>query len=250
MLIETRNLRKVYPRVTALKGLSLALDEGQTLGLVGESGSGKSTLARLLAGLLEPTSGEILWKGRPLGSLSRRERAGCVQMVFQDPSSSLNPKLRMGTQLDEALAVRAGLDGLSLNVTRRRGDLLASVGMPADAGNHYPHEFSGGQKQRLAIARSLALRPRLLVADEPVSALDLSIQAQILNLFMELQERENLALLFVSHDLTVVGRLTRRIIVLKDGESVEEGDSEELLSHPRHPHTQNLLNSVPGFLRA
>jgi ABC-type glutathione transport system ATPase component len=198
-LLEVSDLTKVYPvrggifqtrrsEVRALDNVSTLLNAGESLGLVGESGSGKTTMARILAGFLTPTAGRILWEGKPHGDFSRAQWAGHVQMVFQDPSASLNPKLSVGTLLSEPLRRRTGRGGMVAAVETA----LAEVGLPADARFHYPHQFSGGQKQRIAIARALAAGPKLLIADEPVSALDLSVQAQILNLLADLRERSSI----------------------------------------------------------
>ncbi len=237
----------------ALKNISFTLEEGRSLGLVGESGSGKTTLGRLLARLLSPDQGRLLWEGRPAEEFSALEWAGRVQMIFQDPAASLNPKHSVKTLLEEPLRTRARLDGETspspARLRERAEELLGTVGLPPDIFFYYPHQFSGGQKQRLAIARALALKPRVLVADEPVSALDLSIQAQILNLLMELKERYHLTTVVISHDLAVVGQLAEKVLVLKDGEAVEDGDTAAVLSNPRHPYTQTLLDAVPRLLR-
>ncbi|HMU75549.1 MAG TPA: dipeptide/oligopeptide/nickel ABC transporter ATP-binding protein, partial [Elusimicrobiota bacterium] len=203
--VEAGLFRRRVGAVKALAGVSFSLESGRSLGLVGESGSGKTTLARILAGFLDADGGSVSWEGRPRESYSRNEWASRVQMVFQDPSASLNPKLRVRTQLDEALGQRARWDRTALSgreLKERRVRLLNDVGLPPDAGEAYPHQFSGGQKQRIAIARALAAGPRLLLADEPVSSLDLSVQAQILNLLADLREKFNLAVILISHDLT------------------------------------------------
>jgi ABC-type glutathione transport system ATPase component len=251
-LLEGQNLSKTYPvrggvlqtrrgTVAALAGVSFHVPAGGALGIVGESGSGKSTLARILAGFLSPTDGRVLWEGRPAEGFSRKEWAGRVQMVFQDPAASLNPRLTVGTQLGEALAVSGG--------GRTVAEALTEVGLPADARFHYPHAFSGGQKQRIAIARALAPRPRLLVADEPVSALDLSVQAQILNLLADLRDQRKLALILISHDWTVVRHMTDRVLVLERGRAVESGPTEEVLARPQSETTRALLAGVPEALR-
>lgn len=255
-LVEVKHVTKTYPLrggvfqvhrgdVRALDHLSFSLNAGDSLGLVGESGSGKSTLARILAGFLTPSEGEVLWEGRPQRDFSRGEWAGCVQMVFQDPSASLNPKLSVGTLLAEPLHMR----GTSTDRVAAVESALMEVGLPPDARLHYPHQFSGGQKQRIAIARALAAGPKLLIADEPVSALDLSVQAQILNLLADLRDRLRLSLILISHDLTVVRQMTERILILEKGRCVESGATEEVLSHPVHATTRALLDAVPALLR-
>lgn len=255
-LLEISDLTKIYPvrggvfqtrqsEVRALDGVSLTLNVGESLGLVGESGSGKTTLARLVAGFLTPSAGRILWEGKPQSGFSRAEWAGHVQMVFQDPSASLNPKLSVGTLLAEPLRRRTGRAGLSAAVEAA----LAEVGLPADARFHYPHQFSGGQKQRIAIARALAAGPKLLIADEPVSALDLSVQAQILNLLADLRERLQLTLILISHDLTIVRQMTERVLILDKGRMVETGSTEKVLAHPASLTARALLDAVPALLR-
>jgi peptide/nickel transport system ATP-binding protein/oligopeptide transport system ATP-binding protein len=251
--VEGGLLRRRVGAVRALDAVSLSVREGETLGLLGESGSGKTTLGRVLLRLLAPDAGRVLWEGRPAEEFSRAEWSTRVQMVFQDPSASLNPKLCVRTLLEEAVrlrAARAGEGRLTGDAARAAAEaLLAAVGLPADSLRLYPHQFSGGQKQRVAIARALALRPRLLVADEPVSALDLSIQAQILNLLSELREMYHLTVIIISHDLAVVSHLADRLAVLKDGRLVETGPTEDVLARPAHPYTALLLKSVPEVLR-
>lgn len=251
-LVEFQAVSKVYPvrggvfqtrrgEVRALADASFQMSPGESLGVVGESGSGKSTLARLLARFLAPTTGRLLWDGNPVDGFSRVQWATRAQMVFQDPSASLNPRLSVGTQLAEALALRPGAPSVA--------DALAEVGLPADARFHFPHEFSGGQKQRIAIARALAPRPQLLIADEPVSALDLSVQAQILNLLADLREKHRLSLILISHDWTIVRHLTDRVLVLEGGRIVESGPTETVLARPQSETTRALLAGVPEALR-
>ncbi len=249
--IEGGVLRRKIGEVRAVKDLSLEASAGSSIGLVGESGSGKTTLGKIIARHLDADRGEILWEGRPAAGFSRREWAGRVQMVFQDPAASLNPKLTVRTQLEEALRVRSSLDGTeaSAGLRERLSLLLADVGLSGDVAAFYPHQFSGGQRQRIAIARALALKPRLLVADEPVSSLDLSVQAQILNLLMDLKDRLGLTFIIISHDLAVVSRLADRIAVMKDGEIVESGETAAVLSRPDHDYTRKLLSAVPAFLK-
>jgi len=258
-LLEVHNLTKRFPIsrktgaltqttdfVHAVDGIDLTVETGETLGLVGESGCGKSTLGRCLLRLVEPTSGQVMFDGADVlalkaGDLRRMRRN--IQMVFQDPFASLNPRIRIGDMLAEVL--------LAHNIVPR-GDvskeidaLLDQVGLPQSARSRFPHEFSGGQRQRIGIARSLALRPKLIIADEPVSALDVSIRAQVLNLFRDIQKRTNTALIFIGHDLGVVRQVSHRVAVMYLGKVVEVGGSDELFDNPRHPYTRMLLEAVP-----
>jgi len=264
-LLKVDNLSKSFPiegglfrqrvgSVHALKNVSFELEEGQSLGLVGESGSGKTTLAKILTRHLSEDAGQVLWKNQPAKEISREQWATKVQMIYQDPTASLNPKLSVRTLLEEPLRVRIRSEGKrppdEFQIEREMVELLNTVGMPPDVLLYYPHQFSGGQKQRLAIARSLTMKPQLLVADEPVSALDLSVQAQILNLFVDLKNAFRLSLILISHDLAVVHHVTDRVLVLKDGFAVEAGPTETVLSQPSHPYTRRLLDSVPPLYRA
>jgi ABC-type glutathione transport system ATPase component len=251
VLLEGRNVSKTYPieggifrrrvgSVRALKDISFQIAQGETLALVGGSGCGKSTLAKIIAGLVEPESGTLTWDHQPMQNWSRLERARRIQMVFQDPFASLNPKLSIGTQLRDVVRLTGTKD-----TEVRCKELLDAVGLPEDTLGHYPFQFSGGQRQRIAIARALAMNPALLIADEPLSALDVTIQAHILDLLRNLKKVYRLTILFISHDLAVVDSFADRAIVLQNGEAVEEGPVSQLLSNPRHAYTRALLEAVP-----
>ena len=233
------------PDFHALKGVSLEIGRGETVGLVGESGSGKTTLGRAVLGLAPVTEGSIRFDGREISRLGRRERralASDVQVVFQDPYTSLNPSMTIEQILMEPLTVR---DVPAKEARRRIRELLDQVRLPSGSGDRLPREFSGGQRQRVAIARALALDPTLIVCDEPVSALDLSTQARVLELFQEIQERTGVAYLFISHDLAVVRHLSHRVAVMYHGEIVEWGDAEQVTTRPEHPYTQRLFLAAP-----
>ncbi len=256
-LLEVRGLRKEFPvtsgvlrrvrgHVRAVDGVDLTVGVGETLGVVGESGSGKSTIARLVLRLIEPTSGTVRVDGTDiarLGGAKLRQARAHMQMVFQDPYSSLDPRATIGASIGEPLEIHRGLRGAERN--ERVAELLELVGIGPHLIRRYPHEFSGGQRQRIAIARALALEPRLLVCDEPVSALDTSTQSQVINLFADLQERLGLAYLFIAHDLSVVRHLSHRIAVTYLGRVVEEGAAEEVCERPTHPYTEALLSAIP-----
>jgi len=235
------------PQVHALRGVSFTLQAGRSLGIVGESGSGKSTLARLVMALERPTAGRVVLDGQDLHALSpaelRRARAK-VQMVFQDPYGSLDPRRTIMQTVAEPLALLQGADGAEQ--ARRAAEALDAVGLRPSDLTKYPHEFSGGQRQRIAIARALITRPRLIVADEPVSALDVSVQAQVLNLMQDLQDGFGVTYLFISHDLSVIDLVCDEVIVLKDGQVVEHGDPDAMFRAPQHPYTRRLLDAVPG----
>lgn len=229
----------------ALRGVSLDIRAGECVGLVGESGSGKTTLGRAVLGLAPVTAGSIKLNGHEIAHAKRSERkelARDIQVVFQDPYSSLNPSMSIEQILSEPLLVR---DVPKAEAHRRVRDLLDAVHLPSDAGDRRPREFSGGQRQRIAIARALALEPKLIVCDEPVSALDLTTQAKVLDLFLEIQERTGVAYLFISHDLAVVRHLSHRVAVMYQGEIVEWGDGDQVSSHPQHPYTQRLMMAAP-----
>lgn len=251
-LLDIRDLEVAYPvkgigkkPFQALKGVSLDIKPGETVGLVGESGSGKTTLGRAVLGLAPVTGGSIRYRDREISQLHRRERRALsseIQVVFQDPYSSLNPALTIEQILSEPLTAR----GVGSTEARDRvRDLLGQVNLPADAGYRLPREFSGGQRQRIAIARALALDPHLIVCDEPVSALDLSTQARVLDLFIEIQERTGVAYLFISHDLAVVRHISHRVAVMYHGEIVESGDGDQVTARPEHPYTQRLFMAAP-----
>lgn len=256
-LLELRDLATHFPvrggvllraRGTnrAVDGVSLAVERGETLGLVGESGCGKSTLGKTVVRLLKPTRGAILFEGEDIAGLSTRQLGPLrkeLQMVFQDPAESLNSRHTVGNLIEEPLLIHR--IGTPAERRRRVDELLDLVGLPATAADRFPFEFSGGQRQRISIARAVALGPKLLVCDEPVSALDVSIQSQILNLFLDLQTELGLAYLFIAHDLAVVRHVSDRIAVMYLGRIMEYADADGLMSRPRHPYTQALIAAIP-----
>lgn len=234
--------------VKAVNAVDLEIQPGETLGLVGESGSGKSTFGRLLIKLLEPTSGRVVYDGRDLSTLSRKELRMLrreMQIVFQDPYASLNPRMRVRSIVGEGIEVHRLARGSEKD--NRIAELLRLVGLDPDAMNRLPHEFSGGQRQRIGIARALAVDPRFLVLDEPVSALDVSIQAQIINLLQDLQERLKLTYLFIAHDLRVVEHISRRVAIMYLGKIVELAGRDDIYANPRHPYTRALLSAIPSI---
>jgi peptide/nickel transport system ATP-binding protein len=269
ILLEVRNLKQYFPvhkgilrrvvaHVKAVDGVDMYIKEGETLGLVGESGCGKTTTGRAILRLIKPTEGEVLFRSKGLagpgqeyrevsiGSASRKLLKSLrrdMQIIYQDPYSSLNPRMAIGEIIGEPLLVHGIRKGSELKDRVR--EVLAAVGMKTDHMRRYPHEFSGGQRQRIAIARALALGPQLIVADEPVSALDVSIQAQVINLLEDLQGEFGLTYLFIAHDLSVIKHISNRVAVMYLGKIVELAETEELFSNPKHPYTEALMSAVP-----
>ncbi|ADU49927.1 ABC transporter ATP-binding protein [Intrasporangium calvum] len=259
VVLETHGLRKHYPltqgivfkkqvgAVRAVDGVDIQLRRGETLGVVGESGCGKSTLARLLVGLEAPTEGTIMLKGKDLSTVSHRDMRAVrrnIQMVMQDPYTSLNPRMTVGDIIGEPFDIHPEVVPKKGRMTRVR-ELIDLVGLNADHINRYPHQFSGGQRQRIGIARALALNPEIIICDEPVSALDVSIQAQVVNLLERLQEEFGLAYVFIAHDLSVVRHIADRVAVMYLGKVIETGNEDEIYEHTTHPYSQALLSAVP-----
>jgi oligopeptide transport system ATP-binding protein len=257
-LVRVENLSKEFPAgttgiiggtrltVKAVQNVNVEISPGETVGLVGESGSGKSTLGRLILKLLEPTQGKVFFDGRDLSTLGRAELRALrreMQLVFQDPYASLNPRMRVRSIVGEGIEIHKLARGREKE--NRIVELLNMVGMGSDAMNRFPHEFSGGQRQRIGIARALAVNPRFLVLDEPVSALDVSIQAQIINLLQDLQEKLNLTYLFIAHDLRVVEHISNRVAIMYLGKIVEIASRDEIYLRPHHPYTRALLSAIP-----
>lgn len=257
-VLEIHNIRKSFKvrtsffekakRVQAVDGVSLSLYKGEILGLVGESGSGKSTLAKLILRLIDPDSGEIYYEGRDILQISqktfrpyRRE----IQIVFQDPYASLNPRMTVGEIVGEGPKIHRMAKGKGLK--KRVAELLSMVGLRPESAERYPHEFSGGQRQRIGIARALSVDPKVLIADEPVSALDVSIQAQILNLLLDLREKLDLTMIFISHDLRVVEFMCERVAVMYQGKIVELAERDQIYSNPQHRYTRMLLSNIPSL---
>ncbi len=257
-LLEVTNVVKHFPikrgllinrevdRVRAVDDVTFTIARSETLGLVGESGCGKSTLCRTILQLIKPTSGSIRFEGQEISGLPRRQMRPLrreLQMIFQDPYASLNPRKRVGQIVGDPLKRQGIASGADLR--RRVYELLERVGLSTEHYNRFPHEFSGGQRQRIGIARALALQPKLVIADEPVSALDVSIQAQIINLLADLQDEFGLTYLFVAHDIGVVRHVSNRIAVMSAGKIVEEGPADQVCEHPTHPYTKKLIAAVP-----
>jgi oligopeptide transport system ATP-binding protein len=257
-LLEVTDLVKHFPvkrgilidrevdQVRAVDGVSFKVERGETLGLVGESGSGKSTVCRAVLQLVKPTSGSVKFEGREIAGLGRRQMRPLrreMQMIFQDPQASLNPRKRVGQIVGDPLKLQGVASGSDLR--RHVQELLDRVGLSPEHYNRFPHEFSGGQRQRIGIARALALKPKLVICDEPVSALDVSIQAQIVNLLDDLQDEFGLAYLFVAHDIGVVRHISDRIAVMHDGKIVEQGSADQVCEGPRDEYTKKLLGAVP-----
>ncbi|WP_158735662.1 ABC transporter ATP-binding protein [Alteribacillus sp. YIM 98480] len=255
VLLEARDVKKHFQankgflnrnksNVKAVDGINLSVRKGETLGLVGESGSGKSTLARLLLRLIEPSNGEILFEGDDICKYNAKKMKQLrrdMQIVFQDPFASLNPRWTIGKIIAEPLLANKS----DINVKKKVQELLDTVGLNPEHYNRYPHEFSGGQRQRVGIARAISQNPKLIICDEAVSALDVSIQAQIINLFEDLQQEFNLTYIFIAHDLSVVRHMSNRVAVMYLGKIVEEAECEQLYTSPRHPYTKALLSAIP-----
>jgi len=239
-------LQKIHGWVKAVDGVSFEIEQGKTMGLVGESGCGKTTVARLILKLLESDAGKIIFQGHDIRRFSEKEMKPYrkeIQIIFQDPFGSLNPRMTIGQSIEEGIRILGNKH--ATNRKERLETLLSMVGMSSDSADRYPHEFSGGQRQRIGIARALSVEPSLIVCDEPVSALDVSIQAQIINLLKDLQDQLGLSYLFISHDLNVVGYLCNTISVMYKGHIMEFASSEDIFNHPHHPYTISLLSAIP-----
>ncbi|MBN1384240.1 MAG: ABC transporter ATP-binding protein [Elusimicrobia bacterium] len=249
-ILKTANVNKVFGvkrnflvdsstnLVNAVKDVSITLEKGKILGIAGESGSGKTTFAKIISGLMEYSTGEIFISDKKITDYSKYDLAKKVQMIFQDPFSSLNPKLSIETIIVEAIRSK------QKNAIIPAKELLELVGLPEDSLKKYPHQFSGGQRQRIAIARALAGEPELIIADEPVSSLDISVQAQIMNLFLELREKLGLSYIIISHDLNLLGAVSDEIVIMQNGEIVECGNSTEIMNNPKNSYTQKLISAI------
>jgi ABC-type oligopeptide transport system ATPase subunit len=258
-MLRVNNLKKYFPvergvfkrvvdHVRAVDGISFDVRKGEVFALVGESGCGKTTTAKLIVGLLKPTDGKILLYRKDISLLGRRELARKIQIIFQDPFASLNPRLTIGTIIGEAVKHRLVITGEKIKIKaigKETKELLNRVGLPVNILNEYPHQFSGGQRQRIGIARALAMQPELIVADEPVSSLDISVQAQILNLLLDLRDSLGLSYLLIAHDLNVVRFLSDRVAVMYQGKIVETGFVKNVYEDSRHPYTKSLLEAIP-----
>ena len=249
-LLEARGLKKYFKNkagmLHAVDGVNVQLDEGKTLGVVGESGCGKTTLGRTILHLIDPTGGQIFFEGEDVSKPSRRTLSRLrekMQIIFQDPYSSLNPRMSLSEAIMEPLVLRGGMTKMEMREETRR--LMDVVGIASRFENSYPHELDGGRRQRIGIARALVLKPKFIVCDEPVSALDVSVQAQILNLMMDLQDKMGLAYMFVSHDLSVVRHISQEVAVMYLGQCVERAATDKLFNNPKHPYTQALLDAIP-----
>ena len=242
-LYEVKNFFRTVGQVRALDGVSFSLGQQETLAVVGESGCGKSTLAKLLMQIESPTSGNIVFDGKPAEDFSLSQRLHLIQMIFQDPYSSLNPRKRAWESIAEPLIIS---DKLKRREAKEKAEaIMEKTGLRPEYSSRYPHMFSGGQRQRIGIARALVMNPKLIVCDEPVSALDVSVQAQILNLLLEMQEQQKLSYIFISHDLSVVKHIADKVLVIYLGQVVETGRKEDIFSNPQHPYTQALLSCSP-----
>lgn len=251
-LIETKNLKKYFPvsggKLHAVDDVSLKIYQGETLGVVGESGCGKSTLGRTILRLIEPTDGEVYFKGENICKYNKsqmRELRKKIQIIFQDPYSSINPRMTVEEIIQEYMYVNHSYDGNMSHIRKRTSELMDTVGLARRLATAYPHELDGGRRQRIGIARALSLKPEFVVCDEPVSALDVSIQAQILNLLMDLQDELHLTYMFITHNLSVVKHISSDIAVMYLGQCVEKASSKELFQNPKHPYTKALLSAIP-----